>query len=156
MPALYEFAMRGAFLYLLRQYGDLAAIITVSVICALFEFDIRLIPAVIIASAVLSYFSLAAENVAVPIFMHIVINIVISVYTLMKKNGIATNLIYVYFTVCLAAGIGAAVYLLSRHSGEMETETAGDPLPTRDKFFCMITSIPVILAVTVMLVLNYL
>jgi hypothetical protein len=156
MPILCEFAFRGALLFHLRQYGDLAALISVSVIISLLGLDIRLIPATFLVSAVLCYFSLAAENVIVPIMMHIVMNIVIRIYVILKSYEVSELVMYILFAVCLAAGIAAAFYLLAAHHDEVETESSDDPLPSREKFFCMITSVPVIVAITFILILGYL
>jgi hypothetical protein len=156
LPVLCEFAFRGTLLYHLRQYGDLMALMTVSVIASLLSFDVRLIPALFIASAVLCFFSLAAENVIVPIVMHVIMNIVIRGYSIMTENGVSDTIIYALCAVCLAAGIGAAYGLLTAHYDDIETETSVDPLPSREKLFCMITSVPVITALTALLVLGYL
>ncbi|MDR0991732.1 MAG: CPBP family intramembrane metalloprotease [Ruminococcus sp.] len=156
IPVLCEITYRGALLFLLRQYGDLSALLTVSVIISLLEFDVRLIPATFIASAVLCYFSLASENVAVPIIMHIIMSAVISAYALMRQYSVPDSTVYAFFAVCLAAGIIAVFYIISRHFRDIETENTRDSLPSREKFFCMITSVPVIAAITAMLIFGYL
>jgi membrane protease YdiL (CAAX protease family) len=172
LPILGELAFRGVLLFLFRQYGDLAAIITVSITVAVLQFDIRLVPATIIVSAVLCYFALATENVIVPIIMHFIMNSVIGLYEQLNAVGGAEaggsffgsggsamrspTGVLVLLAVCFAAGVFAAAYLISKQSQIIETETKRDPLKTSDKLFCVFTSVPVILSITAIVIISLL
>jgi hypothetical protein len=170
LPILAELAFRGVLLFIFRQYGDLAAIITVSTVAAVLQFDIRLVPATMIVSAVLCYFALTAENVVVPIIMHFIMNIIIGAYEnlaagddwlaaggdWLAAGGSAMRSptgILLLLAVCFAAGILAAVYMLSHPPAVIETEHTRDPLKTSDKLFCMFTSVPVIIAITSLVII---
>jgi hypothetical protein len=148
LPVLCELAFRGTLLFIFRQYGDLAAIITVSVAAALLQFEPQLIPAAVITSVILCYFALAAENVIVPIYMHIIMNIVIALYRIIAVPGGGSIAMYLFFGVCFICGIGAAIFIFLKHPEVIETETAKDPLKSSEKLFCMVTSVPVITAIT--------
>jgi membrane protease YdiL (CAAX protease family) len=149
LPILAELAFRGVLLFFFRQYGDLAAIITVSTTAAVLQFDIRLVPATMIVSAVLCYFALTAQNVIVPIIMHFIMNVIIGLFE--RITGDVSILLLL--AVCFAAGIFGAAYLLSHPPAVIETETTKDPLKTSDKLFCMFTSVPVIIAITSLVII---
>jgi hypothetical protein len=152
IPILSELAYRGVLLFIFRQYGDLAAIITVSIAAALLKFDARLIPATLLVSAVLCYFSLMAENVIVPMLMHLVMNGVILLYSETSDHGGGRLYLLLLLAFCFAAGVTATVYLLLKHADTVETETTKDPLRSADKLFCMFTSVPVICAISAIVV----
>jgi hypothetical protein len=148
IPVLCEIAYRGVLLFIFRQYGDFAAILTVSIAAALLQFDIKLLPATIIVSAVICYFSLAAENVIVPALMHLIMNGVIVLYGILNNASSDGLAVLILFAVCFAAGVISCVFLLKRHAKEIETEFAKDPLRSGDKLFCIFTSVPVICAIS--------
>jgi membrane protease YdiL (CAAX protease family) len=164
LPILAELAFRGVLLFFFRQYGDLAAIITVSTAAAVLQFDIRLVPATMIVSAVLCYFALTAENVIVPIIMHFIMNVIIGLFERGSPRGQVAGVVFsgdldvtagvlLLYAVCFAAGIFGAAYLLSHPPEIIETETSRDPLKTSDKLFCMFTSVPVIIAITSLVII---
>jgi membrane protease YdiL (CAAX protease family) len=155
IPVLCEIAYRGVLLFIFRQYGDFAAIITVSIAASLLQFDFRLIPGAIIVSAVLCYFSLAAENIIVPALMHLIMNGVIVLYSIFNTRSPDSSAVLLLFAVCFAAGVIACIYLLKKHPEDVETEWVKDPLRSSDKLFCMFTSVPVICAIAAIVVTGH-
>jgi membrane protease YdiL (CAAX protease family) len=137
IPILCELAFRGVLLQLLRQFGDVSAVITSAflstvVVCALVNADITgihgemfpqymimMFPMWFLAAICAGYFTFTSGSVITPIAMSVFISCGNIAYILLSELQNDAG-VYITSLVCFAAGFFAVLYVMREHSDEVE------------------------------------
>ncbi|MDR0903603.1 MAG: CPBP family intramembrane metalloprotease [Ruminococcus sp.] len=137
IPILCELAFRGVLLQLLRQFGDVSAVITSAflstvTVCAVINSDITglhgeafpiyvvmMFPLWFLAAICFGYFTFASGSVITPILMSVVISCGNIAYVLLAELQNDAG-VFITSLVCFAAGFFAVLSIMREHSDEVE------------------------------------
>jgi membrane protease YdiL (CAAX protease family) len=137
IPSLCELAFRGVLLQLLRQFGDVSAVITTAflstlTVCALVNGDITgltgdafpyyivmMFPMWFLAAICYGYFTFTSGSVLMPILMSIFMSLGNISYILLSELQNDAG-VYITSIVCFAAGFFALMSVMREHSDEVE------------------------------------
>lgn len=156
IPILSELAFRGVLLSLLRQFGDVSAVILSAVIsavttCALLSVNITgvsdepfpavmilIFPMTFLQHLVFGYFAFTSGSVATPICMSIFISTANGAYILLSELQNDAG-VYIVALICFAAGFISILNLCIEHSDEIELSSMNNSLKPSVKFLSAVS-----------------
>jgi hypothetical protein len=156
IPILSELAFRGVLLSLLRQFGDVSAVVLSAMLsavtsCALLSANITgvvdepfpgvmvlIFPMAFLQHLVFGYFAFTSGSVGTPICMSIVIAAANAAHILLLDLQSVSG-IYIVALICFAAGFFAILSLMTDHTDDIELISANNSLKTSAIFLSIVS-----------------
>lgn len=153
LPILNEIITRGAFMQLLRQFGDGYALMATGFITAVMSGDIRMFPLCFFYSVVIGYFVLRTGSVITAFIMRVTLA---AFYWFLSffMNRVSSNIISVhnaFMLLCFAVGLYFVIHFVMHYSDKTELPIKKTFLTPYEKLMNFFACPPVILWVSLAL-----
>jgi membrane protease YdiL (CAAX protease family) len=159
IPVLSELAFRGVLLTLLRQFGDVSAVITTALLsstatCAIMgsnllgiavpnvvAFPLAMFPGAFFCSLCYGYFTFASGSVITPIIMKMIVsagNIFYLAIHFMVDSETAHTILFAAGLVCFVCALVTIIGVMHKPADDLEIIGNKNYLTPTDKIFCLI------------------
>ncbi len=155
-PIISEFGIRCIFVQILRQFGDIFAIIIVSAVTAMMTFNLSSFCYIFINSVAVSYFLLRTGSIISSIIMRIMINLVDFIIINLYYNIDHTSFDLITSSMCLIfiiIGIICIKLYAKKHTEKLDMKISTQHLPVSEKIITMLSSKAILISISLIFIL---
>lgn len=156
VPVISEFYTRGAIMQLLRQFGDGFAIIITAVLTAFITYNSHQFCYVFVCSLIIGYFAVRTGSVMTAAIMRVVSRVIfygLYIIDCYLDPSLGREIAMAVVFLAVMVGLISLISLMINHSDKFGMKFSSRYLSFTEKCLTALTSVPVVMGVSVMVIL---